>query len=113
MRADLIDSADVGVIEPTPHEPRDEGAPAPAAPASDHPEGTSGNKTAKVGVLGLVDHTHPPAAQLLENAIVQDRRGNHARRLCGMPDGTGPSPMSQFSPPGLRLFQRRVGISGT
>src|SRR5579863_8874883 len=31
------------------------------------------------GVLGLVDDTHPAAAELLEDAIVGDRLANHCR----------------------------------
>jgi hypothetical protein len=37
------------------------------------------DKAAKVGILGLEDHTHTTAAQLLEDAVLRDRRANHAR----------------------------------
>src|ERR1019366_6767111 len=30
-----------------------------------------GDETAETRVLGLVDHTHPPAANLLQNAVVR------------------------------------------
>ena len=31
-----------------------------------------GDEAVKPGVLGLVDHTHAPAAELLDNAVVRD-----------------------------------------
>jgi hypothetical protein len=30
------------------------------------------DKSAKLGVLGLIDHTHPTAAQFLDDAVVRD-----------------------------------------
>ena len=35
-------------------------------------EKLEGDKATKVGVLGFVDHTHPAAAQLLDDAVVGD-----------------------------------------
>ena len=37
------------------------------------------NKAAKLGVLGLVDNTHPAAAELLNNAVVRDGLAYHWR----------------------------------
>jgi hypothetical protein len=34
-------------------------------------------KAAELGVLGLVDHAHPSAAELFQNAVVCDRLANH------------------------------------
>ena len=31
-----------------------------------------GDEAAKLGVLGLIDHTHPAAAQLLDDTVVRD-----------------------------------------
>ncbi len=36
------------------------------------------DEASKVGVLGLVHHTHSTAAQLADDAVVRDRRVNHA-----------------------------------
>ena len=38
-----------------------------------------GNKTMESGVLGLVHHTHPTNAQLLHNAVVRDCLPDHAQ----------------------------------
>src|SRR5206468_7421070 len=35
-------------------------------------------KATEHGVLGLVDHPHPAAAQLLDNAVMRDGLPNHA-----------------------------------
>ena len=37
------------------------------------------NETAEVGVLGLVDHTHAAAAELLDDAVVRDGLADHWR----------------------------------
>jgi len=34
-------------------------------------------------VLGLVDDTHPPAAQLLDDAVVRDGLADHAQACYG------------------------------
>src|SRR4051794_14529806 len=36
-----------------------------------------GNKAMESSVLGLVDHTHPAAAQLLDDAVVRDGFADH------------------------------------
>ena len=37
------------------------------------------DKAAKFDVLGLVDHTHPAAAELLDDAVVRDGLADHLR----------------------------------
>jgi hypothetical protein len=39
------------------------------------------HKTTKLGVLGLVDHTHPTAAEFLDDAVVRDSLADH-RKEC-------------------------------
>jgi len=39
-----------------------------------------GDKTAELGVLGLIDHTHAAATELFQNAIVGDGLAGHLRR---------------------------------
>ena len=39
-------------------------------------------KATEHGVLGLVDHAHPAAAQLLDNAVMRDGLPNHAIGPC-------------------------------
>jgi hypothetical protein len=41
-----------------------------------------GNEAAEFSVLGLVDHTHPAAAELLDNAVVRDGLPDHAVGPC-------------------------------
>jgi hypothetical protein len=36
-----------------------------------------GNKAAELGVLGLVDHTHPAAAELFQDAVVRNGSAQH------------------------------------
>ena len=36
-----------------------------------------GHKAVQPGVLGLVDHTHPATAQLLDDAVVRDGLADH------------------------------------
>ena len=36
-----------------------------------------GDEAPKLGVLSLVDHTHPAAAQLLDDAVVRDGLADH------------------------------------
>jgi hypothetical protein len=36
-----------------------------------------GNKSVEGYVLSLVDHTHPAAAQLLDDAVMRDRSPDH------------------------------------
>ena len=41
------------------------------------------NETAKSCVLRLVDHTHPAAAQFLDNAVVRDGLADHVGPITG------------------------------
>lgn len=40
-------------------------------------EELEGNEAAKLGVLGLIDDSHPATAQFLEDPIVRDGLPNH------------------------------------
>jgi hypothetical protein len=40
-----------------------------------------GHKRAEAEILGFVHHTHAPAAELFQNAIVADGKTDHRRRL--------------------------------
>ena len=40
-----------------------------------------GDKAAELDVLGFVDHTHPAAAELLDNAVVRDGLADHWSRM--------------------------------
>src|ERR1700674_1539738 len=46
-----------------------------------------GDKAAKLGILGLVHHAHPAAAQLLNDAIVRDGFADHLRECYGVRSG--------------------------
>jgi hypothetical protein len=39
-----------------------------------------GNKPTELGVLGLIDDTHAPATELLDDAIVTDYAANHGKQ---------------------------------
>ena len=76
--ADLVDRADVGMVQ------RRRG-PSFAAEAGQRLR-VSGNvfgqelerdEAAKLGVFGLVDHTHPAAAELFDDAVVRDGLADH------------------------------------
>jgi hypothetical protein len=41
------------------------------------------DKAMEPGVFRLVDHTHPTAAQLLDNAVVRDGLADHGREMLG------------------------------
>ena len=43
------------------------------------------DETMQSRVLSLVDHTHAPAAEFFDNAVVRDDRGEHGAKpmLCG------------------------------
>jgi hypothetical protein len=45
------------------------------------------DKAAKLGVFGLVDHTHPTTAQLLNDAVVRDGSTDHLRECYGVRSG--------------------------
>jgi len=75
---DVVDGADVGVVEG--------GGGASLAleaflclVAGEQPLGQELERhlAAEAGVFGLVDHTHPPAAELLEDAVVRDSLADH------------------------------------
>jgi hypothetical protein len=42
-------------------------------------EEVRGRQPAELGVLGLVDYTHTPAAKLLQNAVMGDSLADHRR----------------------------------
>ena len=71
--ADFVDGADVGMVQRG-------GGPRLAAKAFQglrvlgHIVGQElqGDEAAEFSVLGLVDHTHPAAAELLDDAVVRD-----------------------------------------
>ena len=53
-----------------------------------HQAGTSERQIgAEFSVLGLVDHTHPAAAQLLDDAVVRDGLADHLRECYGVRSG--------------------------
>jgi len=55
-----------------------------------------GDKTPELHILGLVDHTHAPAAQLLDYAIVRDGLADHSRmRASGSLHLTEARPMTE------------------
>src|SRR2546426_1885379 len=39
-----------------------------------------GHQTPELGVLDLVDNSHPTAAELLQDAVMRDRLANHGER---------------------------------
>ena len=52
-----------------------------------------GDKAAELHVLGFVDHTHPAATQLLDDAVVRDGLADHLRECYGVRSG-----MSMYRP---------------
>ena len=42
-----------------------------------------GDEAAEFGIFGFVDHTHPAAAELLNDAIVRDGLADHAQACYG------------------------------
>ena len=42
------------------------------------------DKAAELHVLGLVDHTHPAAAELLDDAVVRDGLADHWAEILGL-----------------------------
>src|SRR5208337_1105977 len=75
-----VDSADVGMVE------RRGGAGLPlktlqrlTIPGKFFRQEFERYEAAELGVLGLIDHTHPSAAQLLNDAVVGNGLTNHAR----------------------------------
>ena len=71
--ADFVDGADVGMVQGG----GGAGFPAEAFQSlriCGHIIGQEleGDEAAERGVLGLVNHTHPPAAQFLDDAVVRD-----------------------------------------
>jgi hypothetical protein len=78
VTADFIDGADVGVVE--------RGSSTGLPPEAVKGLRVLGNivrkefqsdEAPKVGVLGFVDHTHPAAAELLDDAVVGDGFAYH------------------------------------
>ena len=52
-----------------------------------HRAGTSGRQSAGFSVLGLIDHTHAAAAELLDDAVVRDGLADHLRECYGVRSG--------------------------
>src|SRR5882724_6637688 len=46
-----------------------------------------GNKTMESRILGLVNHTHPATADFLKDAVVRDGLANHAQECYGGSEG--------------------------
>ena len=76
--SDLVDGADIGMVE--------SGSCPSLAPEAfqclrvlRHIVGQEfeSDKATKVGVLGLVNHTHPTAAEFLDDAVTRDGLANH------------------------------------
>jgi len=42
------------------------------------------DKTAEFEILGLINHTHPPAAELLDDAVVRDGLASHWAEMLGV-----------------------------
>ena len=81
--ADLVDGADVGVIQ--------SGGRASFAPEALESLGVvgkfvrkelQGDEASELGVFSLVNHAHPTAAQLIHYAIVRDGLPDHGVRQC-------------------------------
>src|SRR5580704_3782561 len=80
MFADFVDGADVGMIKGR----RGAGFAAEtfqrqAVLRDIFGKELEGDKAAKLGVFSFVDNTHPPAAELLYDAVVRDGLPNHWR----------------------------------
>jgi hypothetical protein len=45
------------------------------------------NETTKLGVLGLVDNTHPTATDLLDDVVMRDGLADHLRECYGVRSG--------------------------
>ena len=88
MFPDFIDSANVGMIESR----RGSGF---APKALQHlrvarsvvGQELQGHESAKLGVLSLINDTHPATAELLENAVVRDGLPNHWDEILGLEGG--------------------------
>ena len=78
MLADFVDRADVGMVQR-----RRSTSLAPEAfqrlwvSCKIIGQELQSDEATKLGVLGLVDHTHPAAAQLLDDAVVRDGLTDH------------------------------------
>src|SRR5258708_31583881 len=80
MLADFVDGADTRMIESR------GGASFPAkafqslrVPRQFIGQELEGHETAKLGVLGLVNHAHAATTKFLDNAVVRDGLVNHLR----------------------------------
>src|ERR1700731_1812086 len=77
--ADFVDGTDVGMIQSR----RGTSFPAEAferlrVSGNIFRQELQGDEATKLGVLGLVNHPHPPAAQLLDDAVVRDGLADHS-----------------------------------
>src|SRR5450759_5371440 len=80
LLVNVVDGADVGMVQ------RRGGASFPPQALQRMPvvsqivgKKLEGDETAETCVLGLVDHTHPAAAEFFEDAVVQDVLFDHER----------------------------------
>ena len=83
LLADVVNGADVGMVQ---RGSRLSFAPESLQSLADLCATSSGRnfratKRSQARVFGLVDHTHPAAAQLLDNAVVRDGLADHWRRI--------------------------------
>jgi len=75
---DLINRADIGVIQSRSGTGlASEALQNPRVVGDQLREKLQRDETTEFSVLGLVDHTHPAAAQLLDNAVVRDGLTDH------------------------------------
>ncbi len=66
----------------TQHAPRAESAPKPAGLGPNFSgKKFKGDEAAKLGVLGLIDHAHPSAAELLNDPVVRDGLADHLGQI--------------------------------
>ena len=85
LLADFVDGADIGMVQSG-------GGLRLAAGSAQAPEGLGdiigqefqGDKATESGVLGLVDHAHTAAAELLDDAVVRDGLADQTG-ACGSP----------------------------
>src|ERR1700720_355072 len=84
LLADVVDRADVGMVESrcglrfTLKTGKSLGVPGYFIGQE-----LEGDKAVQSGVLGLVDHTHPAATQLLHDAVVRNGLADHAQACYG------------------------------
>ena len=81
--ADFVNGADVGMVQRRgSRASRRKRSRACGSWATSSGRNFSATKRSKRGVLGLVDHAHTAAAQLLDDAVVRDGLANHGVEVC-------------------------------